>query len=224
MKRREACLANVKFGQVLVWEQVGRDSLVLVIPASDGALCARGNTTKAPVQGSQIHVDATCTVSSPAGHPATDTGDVLVGLLISTVLEVQQQQKSLHMRIMVRELRQAWILELRISHKYQCSDIGDKFSQRITSTVLVQDGEHSVYDVTAHLGPSSGNALLSMRAGQTVAATGLSAREPGQSAQEDLEASAHQASFSCVWAEVKSWCPRYEPIAAAVVTCSISTD
>lgn len=87
--------------------------------------------------------------------------------------------------------------------------------------VLVQDGEQSVYDVTAHLGPSSGNAPLSMRAGQTVAVTGLSAREPGQIAPEGLEASARQASFSCVWAEVKSWRRRHGPVVAAVVTCSM---
>ncbi|BDA46838.1 hypothetical protein COCOBI_09-2910 [Coccomyxa sp. Obi] len=140
--------------------EVGRDSLVFVVPA-DWALC--GNTTKAPVQGSQINVDATCTLSSPAGHPVTGTGGVVVGLLISIVLQVQQQQRSLLMRIM--------------------------------------DSGEAVYDVTAVLGPSSGNALLSMRAGQTVAATGLCAREPGQSAQEGVEASAGQASFSCVWAE-----------------------
>ncbi len=88
----------------------------------------------------------------------------------------------------------------------------------------MQDGEQSVYHVTAHLGPSGGIALLSMRAGQTVAATGLSTREPGQRAQEGLEASASQASFSWIWAEVKSKRPRYGPVAAAVVACRMATN
>lgn len=90
---------------------------MFVVPA-DGALC--GDATKVHVQGSQINVDATCTLSSPAGHMVTETGNVVVGLLISIALQVQQhQQRSLHMQIMVRELRRA--IGIHVANQTQVS-------------------------------------------------------------------------------------------------------
>jgi hypothetical protein len=65
----------------------------------------------------------------------------------------------------------------------------------------MQDGERAVFEVTALLGTSSRNALLSMRPGHTVVATYLVICEPYQPAQEVL-GPPPQATFQCTWAEV----------------------
>ena len=66
--------------------------------------------------------------------------------------------------------------------------------------IWMQDSEGAVHEVTALLGPSSRNSLLSLRAGHTVAATGLVIREECQPAQEAM--GAPHATCHFTWAEV----------------------
>ncbi len=65
-----------------------------------------------------------------------------------------------------------------------------------------QDGEGAVYEVTAPLRPNSRSSLLSLRAGHTVVAIGLSLMSSLQPAQEFVEGSHPTASSHCRWEEV----------------------
>ena len=80
-------------------EQVGPDSLVFVVPRDEAG---QEKTGKAHMQGTQISVDASSTLSKTAGQRPTHAGS-LVGLLTSIKLRVEQQQRSLLLRILVSD-------------------------------------------------------------------------------------------------------------------------